>query len=75
MSHGPGFWTVAGCKRGTDHIAAGTVCSVRALAHPSRAVPIHAEANTNISHSESVIPAVRYEMKRGRTVLVMLVGC
>lgn len=52
-----------------------SVCSVRALAHPGCAVPIHAEANTNISHPESVIPAVRYEMERGRTVLATLVSC
>lgn len=52
-----------------------SVCSVRALAHPGETVSIHAEANTNISHPESVIPAVRYEMERGRTVLVTLVGC
>jgi hypothetical protein len=34
---------------------------------------IHAEANTNISHPESVIPAVRYQAVAGENVLVTLV--
>lgn len=51
------------------------VCSVRALAAPGEGLSIHAEANTNISHPESVIPAVRYEVRQGATLLVTLVTC
>lgn len=34
---------------------------------------IHAEANTNISHPESAVLAVRYQVVAGENVLVMLV--
>ncbi|MGN8820775.1 hypothetical protein ACTNC1_07775 [Atopobiaceae bacterium HCP3S3_A4] len=34
---------------------------------------IHAEANTNINHPESVILAVRYQVVAGENVLVTLV--
>lgn len=50
-------------------------CEVRALATPGEKVIIHAEANTNISHAESVIPAVRYQVRRGEMTLVTLVTC
>ena len=50
-------------------------CEVRALSTPGEKVVIHAEANTNISHPESVIPAVRYKVRKGETTLVSLVVC
>lgn len=50
-------------------------CEVRALATPGEKVVIHAEANTNLSHAESVIPAVRYRVRKGETMLVSLVAC
>ena len=50
-------------------------CEVRPLATPGEKVVIHAEGNTNISHPESVIPAVRYKVRKGETTLVSLVVC
>ena len=49
------------------------VCQVQPLACPGERTMIHAEANTNISHPESVIPAVRYQVVAGKNVLVTLV--
>ena len=49
------------------------VCQVQPLACPGERTMIHAEANTNISHPESVIPAVRYQVVAGENVLVTLV--
>lgn len=49
------------------------VCHVQPLACPGERTMIHAEANTNISHPESVIPAVRYQVVAGKNVLVTLV--
>ena len=48
-------------------------CQVLPLKCGGERLSVHAEANTNISHPESVIPAVRYQVVAGENVLVTLV--
>ena len=50
-----------------------TACQALPLKCGGERTMIHAEANTNISHPESVIPAVRYQVVAGENVLVTLV--
>ena len=49
------------------------VCQVLPLKCGGERLSIHAEANTNISHPESVIPAARYRIEEGISVLQTLV--
>lgn len=48
-------------------------CQALPLKCGGERLSIHAEANTNISHPESVIPAVRYRIEEGISVLQTLV--
>lgn len=48
-------------------------CQVLPLKCGGERLSIHAETNTNISHPESVITAVRYQVAAGENVLVTLV--
>lgn len=50
------------------------VCQALPLACLGERLIIHAEANTNISHPESIIPAVRYRIEAGENVFVTLVS-
>lgn len=48
-------------------------CQVLPLKCEGERTMIHAEANTNTSHPESAVPAVRYQVVAGENVLVNLV--
>ncbi|MGN0070237.1 MAG: DUF2264 domain-containing protein [Atopobiaceae bacterium] len=50
-----------------------SMCEVLPLACPGEQTMIHAEANTNISHPGSVIPAVKYQIDASENVLATLV--